>query len=105
MPENQEDSNFWGKRASQFVAHINAKSSFQRKMKINKIHRKRTKKNSVSCLRQYLYLSAKKNIMSSQEYMFHILKTRCKSANVAEIDDEKINERNSTKTFRVDSGK
>ncbi|MPC73587.1 hypothetical protein E2C01_067921 [Portunus trituberculatus] len=79
-----------GTRASHVVAHINTTSSFGPKMRIKKVGGNR-KGATVSCLRQLCFDEEKKMKFSRGEVVFYRLEIRPETANVAEVNKEKVN--------------
>ena len=74
-----------GTRASYVVAHIGATTSFEAKMRIEKVGGNR-KGATVSCLRHLCFSEEKKMRFSGGEVVFYRLKIRSKATNVAEIN-------------------
>ncbi|MPC91196.1 hypothetical protein E2C01_086215 [Portunus trituberculatus] len=84
-------------RASEVNAHIDATSNFGGKMRIEKVRGNR-KGAAVSCLRK-LCFGEEKMRFGRGEVVFYRMKIRSKIANVAEVNEEKVE--GGVKTFWV----
>ena len=78
-----------GTRASYVVAHVCATSSFGSKMRIEIVRGDRIGA-AVSSLRHLSFSEEKKMRFSREEVVFHRLEIRTKTADVAEVNMEKV---------------
>ncbi|MPC60083.1 hypothetical protein E2C01_054119 [Portunus trituberculatus] len=89
MMENSEDSRAWAREQIKVIAHIDATSSYGAKMRIEKVGVNR-EGATVICLKQLCFGEEKKMRCSRGEVVFHRLKIRSKTVNVAEVIEEKV---------------
>lgn len=92
-----------GTRA-RYVVHINATSSFEMKMRMEKVGGNRKRVPTVSCLR-HVCLSEEEMRSSREEVVIFRLKIRSKIANVVKGNGEKVKGGVKTLFFRVDTSR
>ena len=78
-----------GTRASYVVAYVYATASFGLKLRIEKVGRNR-KSTAVNCHRHLSFSEEEKIRLRGGEVVGHRLEIRSKTANVAEVNVEKI---------------